>query len=98
MCQTKATFSGFIDYRETQSSFRVLIEGPDEVDVHALLLSENAQAAQLPPLVRREVGADLAVAPPPAEPLDQVQVVGLQQPPRDLDQPRVAGQLRLGVG
>src|SRR5690348_10891797 len=98
MCHTKATWSGFIDYRETQTLFGVLIEGPDEVDVHPLLLSQDAHSAELPPFVGGEVGADLGVAPRPAKPLYEVQVVGLQQPFRDLDKARVTRQPGLRIG
>src|ERR1700730_18323394 len=79
------------------TSLGVLVEGTDEVDVDPLLLAQDSQRPELPPLVRREVGADLGVAPPPSEPLDEMQVVRLKQPPGDLDQPRVAVEPRFRI-
>src|SRR6266853_6094884 len=58
---------------------RVFVHRSQKVDVDALLLAQDAEAAQLPPLVGREVGGDLGLAPALRKPLDQVQVVRLQQ-------------------
>src|SRR4030081_240729 len=79
------------------SLLRPLVESSDEVHINTLLLSQNAQRSKLPPLVRSEVGADLRLWTPAAEPLDEVEVVGLQQPFRDLDESRVASEARFRV-
>src|SRR2546421_5546672 len=75
----------------------VLIHGAQEVDVHPLLFAQNAWAAELPPLVGREVRGDLGLTAGLGEPLDQVQVVRLQQPEGDVHQVGMPGQLRLVV-
>src|SRR2546430_13551406 len=74
------------------SPLDVLVHGAKKIHVDALLLAQDAQRAKLPPLVWREVGRDLRLAAGLGEPLDQMQVVRLQQPHRDVDQMRALGQ------
>jgi hypothetical protein len=77
MCQMKATWSGFIflPFHGEGASLRVLVQGADEIDVHALLLAQDAERAELPPLVGSEIRTHLSVWASAAEPLDEVQVV-----------------------
>src|SRR6476646_8676113 len=98
MCHTKATWRGFTRQSSQRRSFGPFVQCAYEVHVHALLLAQDAERSELPPLVRSEIGADLRLRPPPAEPLDEVQVVRLQQPLGDFDEARIPRQARLRIG
>src|SRR6202165_4729695 len=75
----------------------VFVHRAQEVDVDALLLAENAERPQLPPLVGGEVGGDLGLAAGFGKPLDQVKVGRLQQTDGDVHPAGSLGQLRLVV-
>src|SRR5207302_2032125 len=75
-----------------------VVERADEVPVDVLDFVDNPYRTEIPPLLRREVGAHFRLAANTSEPLDQVQVVALHQPEGQVDQLRVAGQQCLMVG
>src|SRR4029077_2683799 len=83
--------------RITHTLSGVFVQGADEVDVNPLLFAQDAQRPQLPPSAGRKIGPPLTFGSPPSEPLDEVEVVRLEQPLRDLDEARVTGQPRLRI-
>src|SRR5438270_13359041 len=74
------------------SPLDVLVHGAKKIHVHALLLPQDAERAQLPPLVWREVGRDLGLPAGLGEPRDKTRVAGPQEPHRDVHQGRMIGQ------
>ncbi len=67
------------------------------VDIDLLLLMDHAVRPQRPPLLRCEIGRNLRLRPAAPEPLDQVQVIGLRQPERQVDQVGILGEPRHAI-
>src|SRR5262249_57325280 len=74
------------------AAWQMRLHRPQHVLVHPLLLDDDTIRAEVPPLARREVRRDLRLRAGAAEPLDEMQIVGLRQPEREIQQRLVTGQ------